>query len=123
MAATISQHSLPGPAEPEDANDEERPSQHSAVQTLLGGWVSMPSRNEHSVMPLDDDVEDGAESRSDADANKNETALASVEASELLPDDREDGELKGARRRGQRQFSPKLRAKSQRRVAARRTRA
>lgn len=88
------ENSLSCPAEPEDADDEERTRKHGAVQTLLGRRVSVPSRHEYSVMALNNDVEDGAESRSDADADEDKTALASVEASELFPDDGEDGELR-----------------------------
>ena len=58
----------------------------------------MPSRDEYSVVALNDDVQDGAESRSDADADEDETALAGVEASELFPDNREDRELEASGR-------------------------
>jgi hypothetical protein len=60
--------------------------------------MPVPSRDEYSVVALHDDVQEGAESRSDADADEDETALPGVEASELFPDDREDGELDASRR-------------------------
>jgi len=49
-----------GPAEPEDADDEQRSGEHGAPEPLLGRRVPVPLRHELAVVFLGEDGDDCA---------------------------------------------------------------
>lgn len=80
------------PPQHEDTDNEEGSAEHGAIQSLLGGRVTVPSRDQNAVVSLHDDVDYGPESGSNTNTDEHESSLARVEATKLNEDERENRE-------------------------------
>lgn len=53
--------------------------------------MPVPLGYQNSVMPLDHNVDNGADGRTETDSDKDQASFAGVEPTKLLPNDRENG--------------------------------